>query len=951
MATNQRTTRGGAHRTTFLGLGLVALAAIAAWPGCGDDTTTAAGTAGGGPGAGGGGGTTNTGGNVTNTGGMTGTGGDGGGVVGPVCDKTQPDESRGSAIAISPDDSIVVAANRDSGSVTIFKVDYADGLPKLTKSAEVATGAGSEPWQVVIDGCNDKAYVVLRKDQKLVEIESLKSNPTLGSSVAVGSEPTGVALSPNNTEAYVANWVEGTVSVVDTESMTVKKTVDLNEVLAASGRLGPGLTSRPALAHPRAIAVTNDGDANDDDEKLVVTEFFGQRVAPDGASGVNADVAKVGMAYVVDTSGFVATSVDLPNVADTGFRDHNNGVTGCYPNQVASVTVKGAFAYVTSTCASPKGPIGVFQKATCTATPNCTAANAASVCNAGSCTLACTQDSDCGFGAPAGTCNVAAGGTCGVVPTDVKATHHPALSVVNLDSGSATTTVLDAKFADPSVASSRMPLLPTDVGFSGDFAYLTAQGADAAFRIVTNGASIVSVGGSEDFIDMRKDPTTDAVIKLPIGIAIGHAQTSFAFVLSEGSREVEAVNLSTQKIAGASAADQRIAQSAGLPTAGSEADKVLRGKRFFTTGLGRWSLGKAAWGSCAGCHWDGLTDNVTWYFARGPRQSTSLDGTFASTHPDDQRILNWTAIFDEIADFEANTRGVSGGLGAIVDSSGVRINTGAQSPPQQGLQGSSKDVADKEGTSTHPHSAIDDWEEIELWIKQIRSPRKPVGLDPVDVEAGKALFKGNVANCVGCHSGEKWTISRVFWDVGDDANEATACPGGDGDCLGTVSWNTALNGFPTSLLPVDSANLATNSRMRFGAPPGAEQMQCILRPVGTFGVSPAAVGFSELRQDMVTPGQGNAATGRGFNPPSLLGNQVGAPFFHAGGARTLEELFDDSLFAGHHRSDVAQVFNPTADQKRQLVAYLLSIDEAETPVAIPAKGATGGDLCFWTDVP
>ena len=84
----------------------------------------------------------------------------------------------------------------------------------------------------------------------------------------------------------------------------------------------------------------------------------------------------------------------------------------------------------------------------------------------------------------------------------------------------------------------------------------------------------------------------------------------------------------------------------------------------------------------------------------------------------------------------------------------------------------------------------------------------------------------------------------------------------------------------------------------------------------------------------------------GFNPPSLLGLQVGAPYFHAGNARTLEEVLDP-IFVGHHTSAVAQVFVPDANKTKQLVAFLLSIDESELPVAIPAKGATGGDLCFY----
>jgi cytochrome c peroxidase len=134
--------------------------------------------------------------------------------------------------------------------------------------------------------------------------------------------------------------------------------------------------------------------------------------------------------------------------------------------------------------------------------------------------------------------------------------------------------------------------------------------------------------------------------------------------------------------------------------------------------------------------------------------------------------------------------------------------------------------------------------------------------------------------------------------------------------------------------------------MRFGAPPGAEQLQCILRPVGTFNVAPAAVGVAELRQDMTTLAQGGAATGRGYNPPSLLGMQVGAPFFHAGQARTLEEVLD-AVFVGHHQSAIASTFSPTDAQKAELVQFLLSIDTETDVVAVPAKGATGGDLCFY----
>ena len=125
-----------------------------------------------------------------------------------------------------------------------------------------------------------------------------------------------------------------------------------------------------------------------------------------------------------------------------------------------------------------------------------------------------------------------------------------------------------------------------------------------------------------------------------------------------------------------------------------------------------------------------------------------------------------------------------------------------------------------------------------------------------------------------------------------------------------------------------------------------DQIQCVLRNVGTFGVSPIDVGVAEVRADMTTPAQGNQPTSNGFNPPSLLGLSVGAPYFHAGNARTLEELFSSDF--GPHWKALSQNVNflGQAGDIDKLVAYLLSIDGAKTTIPLPAAaGAEGGDFC------
>jgi len=71
---------------------------------------------------------------------------------------------------------------------------------------------------------------------------------------------------------------------------------------------------------------------------------------------------------------------------------------------------------------------------------------------------------------------------------------------------------------------------------------------------------------------------------------------------------------------------------------------------------------KDAWSSCGSCHIDGLSDGVTWIFGTGPRRTKPLDGMFSKQDPEDQDILNWSAIRDSNTDFNNNSRNVQGGV-------------------------------------------------------------------------------------------------------------------------------------------------------------------------------------------------------------------------------------------------------------------------------------------------
>ena len=51
---------------------------------------------------------------------------------------------------------------------------------------------------------------------------------------------------------------------------------------------------------------------------------------------------------------------------------------------------------------------------------------------------------------------------------------------------------------------------------------------------------------------------------------------------------------------------------------------------------------------------------MVWQFAAGPRKSVPLNSTFNPRDRNQQRLLNYSAIFDEVEDFEINIRNVSG---------------------------------------------------------------------------------------------------------------------------------------------------------------------------------------------------------------------------------------------------------------------------------------------------
>jgi YVTN family beta-propeller protein len=591
---------------------------------------------------------------------------------------SQPTTLQSAALGLTGDDQTLVNVNPTANSVTVFDVSTPATPVKL---AEITVGA--DPRNVAVHPNGLKAYVTNSADGTVSVVDLI--GLTVTTTIPVGVEPIGCCLTPNGTTLYVTNEISDSVSVIDTTSDTVTTTIDLSGMVA-----GPinGQSNIPIGTHPRAIAITNNGDTTDTDEFVFVAMFFGvQRV---GTENVNLPTKStfrdegqdderdghivkipVGGGFANQIIGLtslspMATSVTAFAAAGCGFNSNgsvlpqtktSDGVgtaaaaphnpaaqsfpTGCFPNQLASIAIRPVTgsAYVVSTAASPNGPfrfdsnvqglVSVFSPTTLAETIQGPAAAASSPLNL----------------------NVNVGAD----------TNNPKV------------------FYSNPVAMAWRP--------DGSDAWIVCQQGDVVVRMTagTTGAPTsptINAGAGLTITHIDLDvkaggaalPNNMIPGMGPRGIVINRTGTN-AFVSCFTSRSVSVLDITSP--APATPGTTKVIATTYSTTNGFNGGnplngptQTLLGEQLFYSGRGpQGRLSKAAWGACIVCHPDGLSDNVTWIFPPGPVQTIPLDATFAPPHDATaiQRIMNWSAGRDEVQDFELNTRAVLGGRGLIDD--------------------------------------------------------------------------------------------------------------------------------------------------------------------------------------------------------------------------------------------------------------------------------------------
>jgi YVTN family beta-propeller protein len=798
-----------------------------------------------------------------------------------------------SPIAMTNDKLFVWAVSPDDDSVYVINAQ--------TNALSSRITVGDEPRSIAIDPDSEFAYVANAADNtvSIIRMTGGGAGGVIEKTFITGAEPWDVVISPDGKRVYVANAVQDTITIIraDAASPSIIGNVELNN---------DACNADNAKRHfqPRGLAVSLDNT------KLFVARFLsmvktgGVQATDDGKEGLvcRLDINTAGVTKATSVTGFTPRTLASVN---TGFADRNGNATAAYPNQMQSIVLRGDVAYMPNIAASAKGPLRFNVD---------THAYVSQINTAG------------GVMADGGSLNMHLGAR---VPESGKK---------------------KLFFANP------WAMAFTNQSGDGN-AYVVASASDLLVKLNVNGAGALSFTGgvsTTSYVDLNNpdDAATQGAKagKNPVGIVIGqpgNVGNLKAFVLNYVSRNISVVDLSTDSVVAT-------VQLQALPVAGSQDEQLQVGAEIFFSSRGNFErpagtnaststqdrLSSEGWQACASCHFNGWTDGEVWSFNAGPRKSVPLNGTWSPHNPDDQRVLNYSAIFDEVQDFELNIRNVSGPgpLAAPVNGSVLNVNQGLlisdtgdiNSAPlavapfvAKANAGRPQHTVKLPGSST-AWPALDAMKE---WVRfAIRTPNGALtnnqlstapsgstgitpnpdttgGLSVPDVNAGRRLFFQ--AGCGSCHAGPKWTLSRKdFTSPPALAELSTEAP--LTTTVGAQFMNRFLRDIKSFNLNVNGAGNAIAGQPQIGAPEKNE------------------VGLDALGND-----QNGDGKGKGFNVPSLLGIWHLPPYYHNGACETLACVLANS---NHRAAGLKQgQTDPLASATNQakVEAWLKTLD-AET---------------------
>lgn len=824
-----------------------------------------------------------------------------------------------SPIALSPDGKTVWVVNPDANNVSVIRTDTNRVIRNISTDRD--------PRAVAIEPRGKFAYVANPEDNSVTVIQIQNPDPKRFRArrvkdLVTGAEPWNVVASPDGKRVFVSNSGQDTVTVINTATNRIIGSVNIGDSICND-------PDRTRHFQPRGLAVTGNS------RLLYVTSFFaftkagGRQATDTGRAGAVCQV-RINTSATAIGGYRAARRVSLePQLTGFNIDSTGDGVadpTSAFPNQLQSIVIRGNQAYLPNIAASPSGPLRFNVD-----------------------TQAFVSVID---------------GVNGGSPSDA---------------GSAKFLNLHLGARNPEAGKDKLFFANVwAVGFakrgSTENAYVVSAGSDLLVKLKVNRAS-----GKLDFtvdqdttryIDLN-DPdraaggaacrTGKGLVparagcsgKNPQGIAI-NKQGTRAYVFNYVSRNVSVVNLVNDTVLGT-------IRTQALPPVGTSDETVQVGAEVFFSSRGKFDrpagatvstndrLSSEGWQSCASCHFEGLTDSVVWAFGAGPRKSVPLNATFNPKNPTEQRVLNYSAIFDEVEDFEANIRNVSG-PGALATAQTCATapapSTGVLDPNHGLLIGDDGNVNvapcvlnsfalsntnRRQLTVTLPGSSVQvpALTAMREWVRlAVRTPNSSIPAAPgrpgtplSQVNDGRNLFV--TAGCQSCHSGGKWTISTKNFisppataDVATELLVAPATPSPGNDPIGTQY-------LPAFLRDIGSFNIGTIANPlgnNVGAEEKASAALTLVNGNLTSGVPKDALG-----KDYNADGKGN-----GYNVPSVLGLLSLPPYYHNGACESLACVVGNVKHRTVNGTRPDGLVNPSDQAK--VVAFLESIDATTNPL-------------------
>jgi YVTN family beta-propeller protein len=776
---------------------------------------------------------------------------------------------------------------------------------------------GNEPQGIALDPNDRYAYVANAAAGTVTVIRIKSANPRrfrarpdrrVGrrGALVTGAEPWNIVTSPDGRRVFVANSGQDSITVLDAASRKIRGRVVPPRIIGHVNLRGSACSrDRDFHFQPRGLAVTKDS------RKLYVTSFFAFTRAG-GRQGDDAGRQGLVCRLSINTKSrrirryrprgpiTLAPQVTGFNVDSTG--DGAPDPTSAFPNQLQSIVIRGNQAYLPNIAASPDSP-QIF---------NVTTQAFVSVID----------------GVRSGS------------PRD------SGDKFLNLHLGA----------REPEPGKKRLFFAnPWAIGFtnqrgSGN-AYAVSAGSDLLVKANVSADGDLSLTVDENttrYIDLRDpdNPQTsgDNAGINPQGIVIDRRGRR-AYVNNFVSRNVSVVDLRRDEVVD-------VIRIADLPAPGSPEAVVNVGADMFFSSRGIFDrpagasvstedrLSSEGWQSCASCHFKGLTDSVVWEFGAGPRKSVPLNASFNPENRNEQRIFNYSGIFDEVEDFELNVRNTSG-PGPLAAAQACQTPApGAASTslfnPNQGLiVGDNGDLnfapcvinqfakpnADRQQvTVTLPGSTtpVQAMTALREWVRvAVRTPngalsRRGLPNRPRGVDEGERLF--GEAGCTNCHGTNLFTISRKNFTSPPPTTEIfqesmnPAPPAGAGNPVGLQYFNAVLRN-------IGSFNL--------GVPGGGNEL------AGNIGADEKAqaalmAGVAQAKPDALGRDYNGDGRGIGYNVPSLLGIEALPPYYHNGACETLACVVDN---VKHRTADGTLPDRLTTDEQRAaVVEFLRSID-------------------------